>query len=97
VDDPEKLTMERFQVLRLVDQLSKENEFGVAPIQELINIITAQRNVKSVTVRKLVLELHRDGYLENPLRGCWRLTEKGKKLLKEVLEKGKENGVSSSR
>jgi len=87
VDDLEKLTMERFQLLKLVDEISRKNSFGIAPIQDLIDIITAQRNIKSGAVRKMAWELSKDGYLENPLRGCWRLTDKGKKLLKEV--KGK--------
>ena len=84
MNNPEKLTMERYQVLRLVNQLSKENEFGVAPIQKLVQILTSERKIKPISVRVTVMRLAQDGYLENPLRGCWRLTEKGRKLLKEV-------------
>jgi len=84
VDDPEKLTPERYEVLKLTAEISEKNDFGVAPIQELIDVITSKRDVKSGAVRKMVWELSKDGYLENPLRGCWRLTEKGRELLKEV-------------
>jgi len=97
VDDPEKLTMERFQVLKLIDDICKQSEFGVAPTQKLIQVLTAERGIKPTSVRVTIMRLARDGYLENPLWGCWRLTEKGKQVLKEVLEEGKENGVSSSR
>jgi len=84
MDGSEKITIEKFQLLKHVDSIIKKNKFGVAPIQELINIIISERNVKSGTVRKMVWELSRDGYLENPLRGCWRLTERGRKLLSKV-------------
>jgi len=84
MDDPEKLTPERYEVLKLTQEISRENDFGVAPIQKLIDIITSRRGIKSGAVRKMVWELGRQGYLENPLRGCWRLTSKGKELLKEV-------------
>ena len=84
MDDPEKLTPERYEVLKLVGEISKKSPFKVAPIQELIDVITSKRNIKSGAVRKMVYELNKDGYLENPLRGCWRLTDKGRELLREV-------------
>ena len=84
MDDPEKLTPERYEVLKLVSEISRKNSFKVAPIRELIDAITSKRNIKGGAVQKMVWELNKDGYLENPLRGCWRLTEKGKQLLEEV-------------
>ena len=88
MNDPEKLTPERYEVLKLVNEISQKSPFKVAPIQELIDIITSKRNIKDGAVRKMVHELNKDGYLENPLRGCWRLTEKGRELLKEVEGSG---------
>jgi len=90
--DSGKLTPERFQVLKLVDEISKKNEFGVAEVQKLIQILTAERKIKPITVRMTIKRLAQDGYLENPLRGCWRLTEKGRKLLKEVGGEVEKNG-----
>ena len=84
MDDPEKLTPERYEVLKLVRDICRRSSFRVASVQELIDIITSKRDVKSGAVRKMVWELSKDGYLENPLRGCWRLTQKAKELLKEV-------------
>ena len=84
MNDIEKLTPERYEVLKFVAEISEKNDFGVAPIQELIDVITSRRDIKSGAVRKMVWELSKDGYLENPLRGCWRLTHKGEEILKEV-------------
>ena len=83
MDDP-KLTPERYEVLRLVAEISSENSFKVCPIKDLIEIVTKRRSITPIAVRKMVYELNKDGYIENPLRGCWRLTEKGRDLLKEV-------------
>jgi len=79
-----KITLESFQLLSLIDEICRRNQYGFAPISELIKIVTAQRGVKSVAVRKMTWKLAKEGYIENPLRGCWRLTEKGRLLLKEV-------------
>jgi hypothetical protein len=82
--DEKKITLERFQILKCIDEISRKNGFGVAPIKDLINIFTSQRNIKSIGVRKMVWLLNKKGYLESPLRGCWRLSEKGKKVLDKV-------------
>ena len=79
-----KMTAERFQLLKLVDEICRKDKFKVAPAKELINIITSQRNIKSGGVRKMLWELGQCGYLESPLRGCWRLTDKSRKLLDDV-------------
>jgi len=83
--DDIKLTAEKFQVLKLINDLSAKNEFGVASIQELIDVVTVKRNITSIAVRKMVWELARKGLICNPLRGHWRLTDKGKELLKSVM------------
>jgi Mn-dependent DtxR family transcriptional regulator len=82
MNDPEKMTIEGFQMLKTIDELCANNSFSVAPIREVINVVTAQRNVKSGAVRKMVWELAKEGYIENPLRGCWRLSEKGRSFLR---------------
>jgi ribosomal protein S19E (S16A) len=84
MNDPGKITIERFQMLKTIDETCSKNKFGIAPIQEVINIVTAQRNVKSGAVRKMVWELAKEGYIENPLRGCWRLSEKGRSFLRRM-------------
>jgi hypothetical protein len=78
----ERTTLERLRVLTLVDELASRNEFGVAPIRDLIRQTVTQKKVTEMAVRKMVWELSRSGYLENPIRGCWRLTDKARELLK---------------
>ena len=84
MDNSEKLTPERYEVLRLVAEISSKNSFKVCPIRDLIEVVTKRRPITPIAVRKMIYELSKSGYIENPLRGCWRLTEKGKKILKEV-------------
>jgi len=84
--DDTKITVEKFEVLKLIDDISSKNKFGIAQIQDIINIITSRRSIKSVGVRKMVWELSKEGFIQNPLRGCWRLTEKGKKILEDVMK-----------
>jgi len=83
--DDIKLTAEKFQMLKLINDLSAKNEFSVASIQELISAVTAQRNITSIAVRKMVWELAQKGLIYNPLRGHWRLTDKGREILKNVM------------
>ena len=83
MNDP-KLTPEKFEILKLVNEICKKNRYRLAPVKELVEIVTSQRNVRDVTVRKMIWKLSKEGYLENPLRGCWRLTKKGRNLLRKV-------------
>jgi len=83
--DDVKLTAEKFQMLKCISDLSAKNEFGVASIQELIGAVAARRNITSIAIRKMVWELAQKGLICNPLRGHWRLTDKGKELLKSVM------------
>jgi len=39
---------------------------------------------KRGAVAKHIMELNKEGYIENPIRGCWRLTELGEKALEEI-------------
>jgi len=80
----DKLTMKKFQMLKLIDEISKKNEYNFAPVKTVIDTVTSKEGISSIAVRKMIWELHRDGYLESPLRGCWRLTDKARELLSEV-------------
>jgi DNA-binding MarR family transcriptional regulator len=85
-----KITPEQYEILKTVSVISKNSEFKAAPIKQIIEEITKKRNVKNGAVRKLICVLNKNGYLENPLRGCWKLSDKGLKILKE-LEKPEQN------
>jgi DNA-binding transcriptional regulator PaaX len=81
------ITLNNIEILNLIHQISNKNEFKVAPIQEIIKIITKERNATAVSVRMQVYRLHKRGYLENPIRGCYRLTEKGLRILNHLNRK----------
>lgn len=84
-----KLTAEKCQILKLINDISAKNDFAVAPIQELIAAVVSQRSITGIAVRKMVWELSQKGLICNPLRGHWRLTDKGKELLKSVMAENK--------
>lgn len=71
------LTMERLRILQVIHDLTKQSEFNVAQIQKLIDELGKSRGA----VAKLMTKLRREGYVENPLRGGWRLTTKGREEL----------------
>ena len=85
-----KITVKKFEVLKLINDMSSKNEFGVAQTQEIIKAITLDRDISNAGVRKMIWELSKDGLIYNPLRGCWRPTEKGKKVLEDVMKSQKE-------
>jgi len=87
--DDIKLTAEKFQMLKIIKELSEKSEFGMASIQELIGVVTAKRNITSIAVRKMVWELAQKGLIYNPLRGHWRLTDKGQEILKSIMVENK--------
>lgn len=78
------LTIERLHALSAVSQVTKESEFNVAQIQGVIECLGKTRGA----VAKMLTFLHQEGYLENPMRGCWRLTPLGAKEVK-LYEKRK--------
>jgi len=83
-----KITLKKLQMLRTIDEIANKTGLGMTPIEDLINILAPQRCVRAMAIRKMVWQLNKEGYIENPIRGCWRLTEKGKKVLEEVSAEG---------
>ena len=77
-----KLTVEKIELLKAIDDLCNESEYGVAQVKEIMLKLNKNRGA----VAKQLRILNREGYVENPLWGAWRLTELGKKTLKEVME-----------
>jgi Mn-dependent DtxR family transcriptional regulator len=84
-----KISFEQFDVLKTVSEICQCNEFNFAPISQIISEVQKKRDVKSGAVRKLIYELNKQKYLTNPLRGCWRLTDKGLEVLKELTTERK--------
>ena len=79
-----KLSLRRYEVLLLIKKLGEESSFGLAPVQKIKDVLTTEYTVKNGAVRKMISKLGKEGLIENPLRGCWRLTNKGEKILLKV-------------
>ena len=64
-------------MLRIVEELCRRGELPVAQVRDLTKRMGKSRGA----VAKMLSGLKREGYVENPLWGGWRLTAKGRKLL----------------
>jgi hypothetical protein len=78
-----KLTIRKYKILKLIDSMCT-SELGVAPTQKLIDVLTEKYKVKQGAVRKTIWQLNKWGYLENPIRGGWRLGPKGREAVENV-------------
>jgi DNA-binding MarR family transcriptional regulator len=74
-----KLSLEQIKLLTLINEIAQNNEYNVAPVQE---IIKRQDKVKPATMRKMIHMLYKQGYVENPFRGCWKLSKTALELIK---------------
>ena len=81
------ISLNNIEILKLIHEISTKNEFKIAPIQQLINIITNKKNTTENSIRIQVHRLYKKGYIESPIRGCYRLTEKGRKILNHLRHK----------
>jgi len=69
-----------YRILEAVDRLSKGTTTGRTPVAEIYLDIGGGKE----TVRSLLSQLRKEGLVETPMRGIYRVTEKGQKVLKEV-------------
>jgi len=65
------------KILKAVDEVSRENPLKVAPVKEVIKRL----DIAEYNVRNLLSRMKKEGLVENPIYGCYRLTEKGRKYL----------------
>lgn len=79
-----KLTPKRLQILEIVEDLSKKVKNKMAYIEDIIRYVQYDRDVKHVNIRRLTIACKEMGFLENPVWGGYRLTEKGEKVLEKV-------------
>jgi len=78
------MTPSRLKLLRLIQEISSKNQFGIAPVREIIRMLKKEKRIRGASVRKYTTELKQMGFIDNPLWGGWRLTNKGKIFLKEL-------------
>lgn len=89
-----QLTIQRVEILEAIENLSTESPYGVINIGDLIAYLTSERDTyvkggkvktyknRDIAVRKIMVILKKAGLAENPMQGYWRLTKKGKKVLR---------------
>jgi len=75
-----KLTDNRIQILRVIKKLSSKSSYGAA------HILAIARELKKTRINtsKALTYLKKDGFVENPLWGYWKLSQKGLKILEEL-------------
>jgi len=67
-------------ILKAVDEVSRENALGVAPVREIIRRLNSPEH----SVRNILSRMKKAGLVESPVYGCYRLTAKGKELLRQL-------------
>jgi len=70
------------RVMLAVKKISEVHPTKTAPVKEIINTL----KLNDQYVRNILAKLKKQGYLESPAYGCYVLTEKGEKLLSEVMK-----------
>jgi len=76
-----KLGLERLLLLKAIDKLSKNSIANAVKVIDITNELKKKRNV----VAKALSDAKRDELVENPIRGCWRLTKKGKRIVDKYI------------
>jgi len=77
-----ELTYNKLLILRAIERLSQGNEFRMVHRKTIAEYLGRSLNM----VNRLLVELKKMGLVENPVKGGWRLTEDGRKLLKKLRE-----------
>jgi len=72
---------ERVELLDAIRKLSAASKYGVASKLALVAELKKEYNTVSI----MLYRLHRDGLVENPIRGCYKLTDAGAKVLLECI------------
>ena len=73
---------ESVRLLRIVEELCRRGELPVAQVRDLVKRMGKSRGA----VAKMLSGLKQEGYVENPIWGGWRLTARGRKLLRSSAE-----------
>ena len=74
------VTALRLRYLKAVEEICREGSLGFATPAE----VEARIGLRPKLAKVLLKRLFDMGWLERPYRGCYRLADKGKKILKEA-------------
>jgi len=78
------VTSYRLKVLSTIEGLCEETPAGLISPRELSDELEQPVG----NIRMMVQRLRKAGFLERPYEGCYRLSAKGHKVLKEAKELG---------
>lgn len=78
------VTSYRLKVLSVVEGLCEKASAGLISPRELADEL--EQPVQNI--RMMVQRLRKAGFLERPFEGCYRLSAKGRKALKEARKRG---------
>jgi len=71
------ITVYKVKVLKLINDMCETSKYKIAPIMDIIKELNRRRGA----VAKVLTELKHEGYITNPIRGGWMLTDYGKKII----------------
>jgi hypothetical protein len=69
------ITKSKMLFLIGIDSLQKKRDFSFVPTSDIVKYFSPTLGESHIRVR--LTQLRKEGLLENPVRGGWRLSEKG--------------------
>lgn len=80
------ISMQRIELMTEIKRLSDEHTLRLARSQDIIRCFIRTRT--ETGTYQLLSDLRKDGLVENPIFGAWRLTEKGEEALRNAKKGG---------
>ena len=74
------ITALRLKYLKTIDDICRKDPMGMAIPMD----VEAELGLKPKVAKVMMKRLLDMGWLERPYRGCYRLTDKGRKIMKEA-------------
>ncbi len=75
-----EITALRLEYLKTVEEISLTQRFGLATPTKVEAVMGLRPKLAKVMMKRL-LDM---GWLERPYRGCYRLADKGRRIMKEA-------------
>lgn len=88
-----ELTYTKLLILRAIERLSQGNEFKMVHRKTIAKYLNKDIN----TINFFLVELKKMGLVENPVKGGWRLTEDGKRVLEQLRKEAEGRYQKTSR
>lgn|GEM_PF-7089733 len=88
------LRKNQFELLRLISDLSKEDEWKVVSLSKIVLNDSEKRDYE--VIQSIVGRLMKKGLLTRPFWGIYKLTSSGESILKEITDSLTSNKVGES-